>query len=227
MTVPCTATFASTANHSEIIGDLTRRTLRCSLDPQCERPELREFDEDPVAVVRDKRGQFVADALTVVLAYRAAGSPKQEVAPLGSYEVWSRMVRSALLWLGEADPVDTMEKLRGEDPVLAALRLVMTQWEMVFGIGKGVTLKEVIATAGRVYDRSAPLLEAVGTFVHDDLRAALVTVAGDGKGGIDSTKLGNWLKSRRDGSLGTIGSPTVASLTAISCGRSNEINASG
>jgi len=53
--------------------------------------------------------------LIVVRAYFVAGRPDQ--APkLASFEAWSDTVRSALIWLGEADPVDTMEVARADDP---------------------------------------------------------------------------------------------------------------
>ena len=38
---------------------------------------------------------------------------------LGSYGEWSKLIRSALVWLGEPDPCDTLEKVRDNDPVLA------------------------------------------------------------------------------------------------------------
>jgi hypothetical protein len=39
-------------------------------------------------------------------------------AKLGSYGTWSKMAREPLIWLGEADPVESMDQ--GWDEVLAA-----------------------------------------------------------------------------------------------------------
>ena len=39
--VPVNATIFATGNNLQIAGDLTRRTLLCTLDARCERPELR------------------------------------------------------------------------------------------------------------------------------------------------------------------------------------------
>ena len=48
---------------------MTRRTLVVTLDPKCERPELRGFEVDPPEVARARRGEFVAVTLTIVRAY--------------------------------------------------------------------------------------------------------------------------------------------------------------
>jgi phage gp37-like protein len=67
----------STGNNMVLVGDLCRRTLTATLDPQLERPELREFTGNPVADVLADRGAYVAAALTVCRAYMAAGRPNR------------------------------------------------------------------------------------------------------------------------------------------------------
>jgi len=92
----------ATGNNLVVIGDMTRRTLVCSLDAGVERPENRTFKApDPIDVVRGDRAKYVVAALTVLRAYHVAGRPEQGTIPLGSFEVWSRRVRDALIWLGE------------------------------------------------------------------------------------------------------------------------------
>jgi putative DNA primase/helicase len=188
--------FGMTGNNVTIIGDLTRRTIRCSLDPQCERPELREFDEEPVAMVRASRGQFVTDCLTAVLAYRTAGLPKQGVTTLGSFEGWSQMVREALIWLGEADPVDTMEQVRAEDPVLEELQGVMNEWQGTIGAGVRVRVHDVVSTAQERFDyREAFGERQEGAFKNPGLRDVLLAVASSRDGtAINTKRLGQWLK---------------------------------
>ena len=46
-------------------------------------------------------------------AYLAAGRPVTKQ-PLGGFEGWSKLVRNALLWLGQVDPVETIESARAE-----------------------------------------------------------------------------------------------------------------
>jgi hypothetical protein len=126
---PCechTAVFA-TGNNIVFKGDMVRRGLVCNLEALDERPELREFEADALDVVAADRGPYVAAALTIVRAYIAAGS--QKVCPsLGSYSGWSDMVRSPLVWLGEPDPVISMEGLRNEDVELADIREFFSLW---------------------------------------------------------------------------------------------------
>ena len=121
-----TAVFA-TGNNIVFKGDMVRRGLVCNLEALDERPELREFEADALDIAAADRGPYVAAALTIVRAYIAAGSPK--VCPsLGSYSAWSNMVRSPLVWLGEPDPVLSMEGLRNEDVELANIREFFSLW---------------------------------------------------------------------------------------------------
>src|SRR4051794_40004576 len=103
VSLPTDALFCATGNNLVIAGDMTRRTIIATLDPKVERPETREFASDPIEVIRGDRATYVEAALVVLRAFIVAGSPKQGAKPLGSFESWSRLVRDALLWLGEPD----------------------------------------------------------------------------------------------------------------------------
>jgi hypothetical protein len=46
------------------------------------------------------------------------------------------MVRSPLVWLGEAEPVDTLDIARAEDPVLRALSAFLAAWRDAIGTGR-------------------------------------------------------------------------------------------
>ena len=56
--------------------------------------------------------ELISAVLTVLRAYCVAGMPKVGIGVMGSYVGWSSLIRSALVWLGEADPVDTQAELR-------------------------------------------------------------------------------------------------------------------
>ena len=101
-----TLTFAS--GNIVIVGDLCRRVITTTLDPQLERPELREFISNPVATVLADRGAYIAACFTICRAYVVAGRPAP-ARKLASFEGWSDTVRSALIWLGRADSIDTIE----------------------------------------------------------------------------------------------------------------------
>jgi hypothetical protein len=189
--MPTGAFVTATGNNLTLAGDLTRRALLCRLDAKCERPELREFERDPVAVAKARRGHLTVAALTVLRAYHVAGRPQQGK-PLGSFGEWSRWVRDALLWLGEADPVATMEAARASDPRLANLTAVIEQWSAVIG-GAGVTTRALIERATGI----VPVGIGREDYAHPDFREALLTIAGAG-GAVNSSKLGYWLRSNRD-----------------------------
>src|SRR5262249_24846685 len=117
------ATIYATGNNIVVVGDVVRRVLVASLDANMERPELRRFKQDPLALILADRGRYVAACLTIVRAYLKAGCPG-ELPALASFGDWSRLVRSALVWLGQADPLLTMELARAEDPEIGALQQV-------------------------------------------------------------------------------------------------------
>jgi putative DNA primase/helicase len=181
------ASITGTGNKLQLVGDLTRRTLLCSLDPRCERPELRVFDRDPVAYAKANRPALVVAAITILHAYNYARRPDKPV-PLGSFEEWSDLVRGALLWVGCADPIDSMETVRTSDPNLGRRATVMAQWKAIIGSDR-VTVADVIK---RATERCPPAHGGEPEFVHDDLREALLVVAGH-NGAINSGALGKWL----------------------------------
>jgi hypothetical protein len=52
---------------------------------------------------------------------------------LASFEGWSDTVRSALIWLGQADPVTSMASAKAEDPERASFRDLMRAWMDAIG----------------------------------------------------------------------------------------------
>ena len=189
--VPSNAAIFATGNNLTFEGDITRGALRATLDAGVERPELRAFDRDPLAMVEAHRGDYVLAGLTILRAFHIAGRP-QERTPLGSFAEWSRWIRAALIWLGEADPCDTMEQLRGADPKLEALTSVLEGWREVIGMDR-VTVRNVIERATE--QRVLPNMHT--EYAHSDFREALLRVAGEG-GEINGRRLGKWFGSNQN-----------------------------
>jgi putative DNA primase/helicase len=135
-----------TGNNIRLLGDMTRRGLIGNLDAKVERPELREFDFDPIERVLKDRGAYIAAAITIARGYIAAGSPKV-CNPLGSYGGWSKIVRSPLVWLGKADPVQSMEEARKEEPTYIALHNLINIWRTHLSLNIGYTAAQLIARA--------------------------------------------------------------------------------
>ena len=175
-----TVTLYGNGNNLRLLGDVVRRVILCSMDANLERPELRSFHSDPVATVLADRGRYVAAVLTIVSAYMTAKCPKP-CAPLASFEDWSRLIRSSLVWLERADPVSTMEAARRDDPVLGNLRAVVAAWKAAIGTDTPLTcgaIKKASDTDG-------------------DLSKALATVA-SAETGISAKRLGRWLNRNKD-----------------------------
>ena len=167
----------ATGNNLSVSGDLTRRTVICSMDAKCERPELRDFESNILDQARANRAQLVAAGLTILRAGRLAqlsgGAQK-----LGSFEDWSQRVCETLVWLGCADPSDTVEKARDSDPEKDALGIVMAQWRENLALHRRYSVQEVIGRASNCQ----PFLNA------------LISVAPSRSGLVDNKRLGWWLK---------------------------------
>jgi hypothetical protein len=121
-----TAVFA-TGNNIGIAADMARRGAICNLDALSERPELRVFNRDTLGLAFDQRASYVAAALTVIRGYLAAAAPKV-CGPIASYPAWTRLVRSPLIWLGEPDPVKSMDVAHDEDPERNDMREFADLW---------------------------------------------------------------------------------------------------
>jgi putative DNA primase/helicase len=159
VTVPCVQMVCATGCNLTLRGDIVRRVVTCRLDAGTDRPELRDIGQDLLAEVREGRRKIVCDLIAVMLAYQRAGHPNVKVPPFGSFGPWSRMVRQALVWIGEADPCLSVDRIRGDDPSRQNLAAVLTAWHAAFG-SEAMTVGEVVKEA---WDGSA-------------LRAALAAV---------------------------------------------------
>lgn len=200
--LPSNSFVTATGNNLTVIGDMTRRTIMCQLDPDVERPELRQFERDPLAQAQAGRAEYLVAALTILRAYQVAGRP-YDTPSFGSFETWSSWVRGALLWLGQTDPVDTVDVVRAQDPRLDISTAILSQWNFHLAT-KTVTVREIIECA------TEQLTVSNGSshypkpeFARPDFREALLVAAGDG-GVINSRRLGSWIgrnHGRRMGGL--------------------------
>lgn len=168
-----------TGNNLAAAGDLTRRTLRINLDPQCEKPWQRPFSFDPVQLVQGWRLELVAAALILLRGYIAVGRPNMVKAHTGSFEQWSKLIRQCVIWLGFADPEQSMVENLDDDPDTEHLRAVMNAWYEVFG-DKSVTNDELKANI------------VFRNVLNDAFGAAMPMVQT-----ITTRTVGNWLKNRK------------------------------
>ena len=173
--VPNTFAVFANGNNAAVVDDLVRRTLCCRLDANCENPELRTFRGDPLAAVRRGRGSYMAACLTIARAYIVGGRPGR-LPPLASYEAWSDLVRSALVWLGFADPVATIAAARAADPVRHDPARIFAAWRDDLGIDRDLTAAEIAATTA-LWRPESRQINAVGFPLVTTLR---IGPAGDG-----------------------------------------------
>jgi hypothetical protein len=115
--VPMLMLWAISGNLISPRSDMVRRTIMIRLLDLSERPEEREYEGPSLgdwAVLN--RGKLVSAALTILSAYIKAGRPPVGLKKLGSFEPWSDLVRSAVVWLGYADPCSARAQMAAEDP---------------------------------------------------------------------------------------------------------------
>jgi hypothetical protein len=155
--IPTGAMIFATGVNLTFKGDLKGRSLRAKMDANQEDPQKRKFHDNFTDMVKKYRGQFVLAVLTILRAWQLAQSEGETtgVEPFGGFELWSSQVREALIWLGEADPCDTVEAINADDPERARLVAVMTFWEQILGVssitgGKAFTSGDLIYEAERV-----------------------------------------------------------------------------
>ncbi len=177
-----TALFA-TGNNIGLKGDMVRRGLVCNLESLDERPELRRFAKNAFKTAAGSRATYVAAALTIMRAYLAAGAP-EVCGPFGSYAEWSTMVRSPLVWLGEPDPVASIDASRAEDTELGELRRYVDLWLDSYKTDEDYTSAHIVESWS----------VAPAGFNSNPHKQFLLEIAGGKDGNISTKRLGEWLR---------------------------------
>lgn len=186
-TVSTRTLFLSSGNNVGPVGDLLRRIVTIHIDPRCETPTTIKYSGSPAEAVRQNRAAYVAAVLTIILAWRHAGSPRAAVSPIASYGgVWADYCRHPLIWLGLPDPAISLLEQVTHDPDSAALGVLLTAWHKVFG-SRPTTVRKAISEAceGK-----------------EGLKAAIDEFAMVDRGAVSPTKLGQLLKKNANRLVG-------------------------
>lgn len=186
-TVSTRTLFLGSGNNVGPVRDLLRRVLTIHLDPRCATPATMSYSGTPVEHVRKNRGVYVAAVLTIILAWRKAGSPRTKVENVVTYGgSWSDYCRHPLMWLGNADPATALLDQIKHDPDGDALAGLMTAWWAKFG-----STPTTVRKAGEeALCRDADLLDAMREFPVED------------RDGINHSKLGWILKKNANRIVG-------------------------
>lgn len=179
--VPNRSVVFMTGNNLTPSGDLARRSIVIRLD--ADTPSLRDRRfriSDLRGYVAANRPALLVAALEVVLAYLASGAQSGKPPP-ASFEDWSRFVREPLLWLGMADPVTTQDDETDDEaePLAEAFRLIAAEFA------------ESEFTASDLAKKCDPLVSG------DRPLSAALEATGCGVP-TDPTKVGYWLREKRD-----------------------------
>ncbi|KYC30325.1 hypothetical protein A0J57_21070 [Sphingobium sp. 22B] len=176
-TVSTRCLILGTGNNVRPVNDMCRRVITIRLTPRSEAPGTLRYEGRPVDLVKAKRGEYVAAALTIIRAWEAAGRPKVDVPNIGSFEQWTDHCRYPLLWLGEPDPASSIIDQLRDDPAQEALGHFVSAWWNCFA-DKPMTVRKVVDCADNKVE----------------LRDALEDLPVTERGYINRGKLGWYLK---------------------------------
>jgi hypothetical protein len=185
---PLYMTWYATGNNVAIAADTARRVCHVRLESPEERPEERQGFRHPnlLAWVGGNRARLLAAALTILRGYCAAGCPDQNLPAWGSFEGWSALVRSAVVWVGLPDPGETRLLLQEQADLAAeSMAVILSCWEQLDPDRRGLTAAEVVQLC-KSPPENAPEC-------HADLRDALEALLGKP----DARGLGTRLRSYR------------------------------
>jgi len=195
-------TFFANGNGITVREDFCRRVIRTRLDALIERPSDRQFRKpSPMEMILADRGKYIAACLTICRAYIAADRPGK-LPQLASYGEWSDTVRSALVWLGEADVVKSQDLSYAEDPERAALLTLLNEWEGITGAGweNCRALRDIV----NLCDANKATPEGK-EYTNKGLRDAVLAVMPvQHRLKPDAKALGDWLRMRKERRVGKL-----------------------
>lgn len=188
-TVATRSLILSSGNNVDPVADMVRRAVTITLDPGLETPATRRFEKNPLQQVLRNRAKYVSLALTIVRAFIDAGCPKQTgLAPLTSFDDWTKWVRSPLVWLGMADPAASMFASMANDPDREMLGRLLESWWVSFR-DKPTSVSDIV--------KKCEITMASGQ--NTDLVESVREV-GEQAGKINRRRFGRWI-SRHQGQI--------------------------
>jgi hypothetical protein len=176
-TVSTRTLFLGSGNNVGPVRDLLRRVVTIHVDPRCATPATMTYKGLPIERIRKNRGKYVAAVLTIIEAWRRAGSPRAAADNIVTYGgAWSDYCRHPLMWLGQPDPATALIEQVRHDPDGDALAGLLRAWHTEFG--------SVPTTVRRAVD--------VALMEQPDLLDALREFPVEERGMLNRSKLG-WL----------------------------------
>ncbi len=188
-TVSTRTLFLSSGNNVGPVRDLLRRVITINIDHRCATPATKSYTGSPVESVRKDRGRYVAAVLTIILAWKAAGSPRTNVENIATYGgAWADYCRHPLIWLGLADPATALLEQVKHDPDADVLLALLTEWHSKFG-STPTTVRKVISSS-------------YNSIADNRLHEAICEFPVQERGGINPSKFGWILKKNMNRIVG-------------------------
>ena len=165
-TMPTNATMVFTGNKMGAKGAMTTRGLLIRIVPDKPLAERTFKHPDIVAHTIKLRPLLVTAILTALRAYLVHG--KEAERDRDRFPDWSKLIRSAVIWYGYADPQRGGDKLRVDDPVKEAQREVIRAWWRKFAdkpvlardLARDASTRAVLAEGLEIQDREVNAIRA-------------------------------------------------------------------
>lgn len=184
-TVSTSALILGSGNNVGPLRDLARRVLTINLNARSAVPGTLSYRGNPVATLKSIREKYVTAVLTIIEAWKAAGSPKAAVPSIASYGAWSDHCREPLIWLGLPDPAGVLIEQMRSDPDADTLQRFLAEWHKAHG-EKALTLRQLLGDS----------------YGCNDLREAILDLPVVEKGDINRTRFGYYLKRNQQRIVG-------------------------
>lgn len=175
---PNASTFYLSGNNCRLKEDLSTRCVRARLDGL-----PNPAKGPPSARARERRGHYVNCVLTLIRAWMTSGDTVK--LPFSTrFHDWDRIVRSALIWIGLADPLGNIESIKDSDAPRRARGDFIRAWHAVYGekptrVSEAVsrmltptmdTEREMRAAFEAIFGAKAPNNSNLGTLVESMAR---------------------------------------------------------
>lgn len=116
--------------------DMCRRVITIRLASRPVDRISRTFNGRPAEEVRQKRMAMVGAVLTIVEAWKAAGSPVGDARSIATYgDHWADNCRHPLIWLGQPDPAHSLFEQVEQDNDVEILATLLKEWYRALGDG--------------------------------------------------------------------------------------------
>lgn len=163
-TVSTRTLFLGSGNNVGPVRDLLRRVLTIHVDPRCATPATMTYKGNPVDKVRKNREKYVAAVLTIILAWRKAGSPRTNMENIVTFSgSWTDYCRQPLMWLGHPDPATSLLEQVKHDPDADILATLMSAWWASFG-STATTVRKAVDSATALNAPNKDLIDAMHEF---------------------------------------------------------------